>query len=215
MTPDVHPRTQVALKAVTRCSIALAVAVSLLVLAGWVWNVEALKGLLRPNPIAMNPLTAVGFLFCAASLGFQINDGGKRNWIGRILAVAVVVAAILVLGSYFSLWSVQIDEWMFRSSLVIRQAHNRMAPNTAGDFLLTGLGLLLLDLRTRWGFWPSQAATLLAAGTGLLALSGYAFLALSFYRIAMAVPMALNTALCFSSLTLGTLCARADADDRK
>jgi hypothetical protein len=41
--------------------------VSLLVLAGWVWDVEALKALPRPNPVAMNPLWAVGFLLCAGA----------------------------------------------------------------------------------------------------------------------------------------------------
>ena len=58
------------------------------------------------------------------------------------------------------------------------------------------------------GYWPSQLLTLLAAANGILALSGYAFLALSFYRIPKHVPMALNTAFCFSALAIGTLAAR-------
>jgi signal transduction histidine kinase/CheY-like chemotaxis protein len=212
MTPDIHPRTAVVLGMIVRCAIALAVSISLIVLAGWIWDVEALKTFLRPNPVAMNPLTAVSFLFCAGALACQFKPDSPRRRIGQIMAGIAVLAAIIVVGSYLSLWSVQIDEWMFHGELSVRQAHNRMAPNTAADFLLAGLGLLLLDVHAPRGYWPAQLLTLLVAASGLLAVSGYAFIALSFYRVSTSVPMALNTAICFSALAVGILCARPDRE---
>ena len=63
---------------------------SLIVLAGWALDVEVLKSFLHPDPVAMNPLTAVAFLLCAASLWLQRNEpapgpaartGGRgRRW---------------------------------------------------------------------------------------------------------------------------------------
>ncbi len=170
-----------------------------------------LKSFLHPERVAMNPLTAVSFLFCAVSLLLQRDpDTSPRSRLAaRALAGAAAVVAAAVLVSLAFGLGPHLDEWMFRGQLAVRAEHNRMAPNTTAGFLLAGAALLLLDVRTRRGsYWPAQPLALLAAANALLALSGYAFSAISFYRVSTAVPMALNTALSFSALAIGLLCAR-------
>jgi signal transduction histidine kinase/CheY-like chemotaxis protein/HPt (histidine-containing phosphotransfer) domain-containing protein len=215
MNADVPPRIVAALRVVVRISIAYVIGASLLVLAGWVWDVEVLKSFLHPERVAMNPLTAVCFLFCAVSLLLKRNPGSspRSRLAARLLAGAAVLSASVVLVSLAFGLGPHLDEWMFRGQLAVRGAeHNRMAPNTAGDFLLAGFALLLLDVRSRRGYWPAQVLSLLTAAIALLALSGYAFSALSFYRVSTAVPMALNTAISFSALAMGLLFARPDRE---
>ena len=92
MTPDVTTRSA-ALCAVVLVSIGCVIAVSLLVLAGWVWDVELLKSFLHPERVAMNPLTAVCFVFCAASLLLQRTPekSPQARLVARLLAAACVV----------------------------------------------------------------------------------------------------------------------------
>jgi signal transduction histidine kinase len=190
--------------------------VSGLVLAGWMFNVEGLKTILYPNPVAMNPLTATSFLLCAVSLWLKPKEEPfvrDRAWrISLVCAAAVVLFATIVLMWQMGGWDTHIDEWMFRSQLAVRPMHNRMAPNTALNFLLVGSALLLLDVETSGGRRPAQLLSLVAAGISLLALIGYLLGFLALYSVPTQVPIALNTAVCFAVLCLGILCARLDRE---
>ena len=82
-----NPRLAAAMRLFARVAVGYVVGVSLLVLAGWALNVEALKTFLHPGPVAMNPLTAVAFLLCGGSLGLQIGGAagrrrGRHGWAG-------------------------------------------------------------------------------------------------------------------------------------
>src|SRR5215212_6089259 len=62
--------------------------IAMLVLAGWIFNIEILKRL-APGFVAMNPATAVCFLLAAVCLYHLRNPSGRtRRW---ILVVAVLV----------------------------------------------------------------------------------------------------------------------------
>jgi len=77
-------------------------------------------------------------------------------------------------------------------------------------FVLSGLALLTLDLRTRHGHWPSGAFGLAALMLPYLALIGYA------YQLGLGTPlrpyrgMSAVTALILILLAVGTLCARPE-----
>src|SRR5262249_1703206 len=107
-----------------------------------------------------------------------------------------------------------VDQWLFRDKVeleAVTTGHaNRMAPNTALDFLLAGLALLLLDVETRYVRRPAQVLALAAALVALLALVGYTYSVLSLYGVGPFIPMALNTALAFAVLAAGVLGARPD-----
>lgn len=199
---------------------ALAIAAGLLVLLGWAADVEPLKRIL-PGLVAMNPATAVLFVLAGASLWLQrpraaggmTGHARAQHRIARLLAGLVAVSAALILGDTLLGWGPGVDQWLFADKLAGAGGGqpNRMAPNTAINFLLMGLALLALDVTTRRGRRPSE---LLASGVflvALLALAGYAYRVPGFIGLAKFIPMALPTALVFLTLALGVFVARPNA----
>lgn len=86
----------------------------------------------------------------------------------------------------------------------------RMAPNTALNFLLIGMALLLLDVETRRGHRPAQFLILTEGLVSLLAVLGYAYGVTTFYGIATYTKMAVHTAVTFLLVCVGILFARPD-----
>src|SRR5262245_58987346 len=171
----------------------IVMAVGLVALVGWVFNVEFLKNLLHPSRVPMNPATAITFILSAASLWLLRAERSERGYlIGNLCALLVVVVGFLILVSYVFQWNVHLDRWLFREKLdVPGHFANRMAPNTALGFFLAGLALLCLDLEWRGGFRPAQLfilGTMLVAVTTLI---GYAYSILSLYQLGQNIPMAL------------------------
>ncbi|MDQ3494191.1 MAG: ATP-binding protein [Pseudomonadota bacterium] len=197
---------------------AIPIAVSLLVLLGWAADVETLKRI-SPGLVAMNPMTAVAFVLAGVSLWLQRpgaanaspSPGSTRT--ARLAAAAVIAIGMFKLGEVAFGWAVGVDQWLFANRLgsAGTALPNRMAPNTAMNFVLLGLALLALDVTTRRGRRPSE---LLASGVflvAMLALMGYVYQVREFAGLANVIPMALPTALSFVVLALGVLMARPNA----
>jgi two-component system NtrC family sensor kinase len=176
-----------------------------LVLIGWIADVEVLKSLLHPDRVAMNPVTALCFILCAVALVLlRHEDRPDEAWLAQWCAsIVIVVGAIRVLGYWFD-WSLGPDQLLFADKL----AGNVMAPNTAVSFVLAGIAMLLLDWRLADGLHPAQSFTISSAAIALLALTGYLYRITPLYGVSGHIPMALNTALCFTLLAGGMLCAR-------
>ncbi len=211
------PQLDARFLAVSRVASACVVAMSVVVLIGWTFDVEPLKTVL-PGRVAMNPGgTAIGFLLCGAALWLSGCDSSKsfaglnpQKW-----AVALSILVILLSVFRFLEYGLGLDSgpdrWLFPAKLAAYRIPNRMAPNTALNFLLCGSALALLDLR-----WPrrvrtAEILTLAAALVSLLAIIGYAYSSLSLIGVESYIPMALNTAATFAVLCLGILCARPTA----
>jgi PAS domain S-box-containing protein len=178
-------------------------------LLGWALDSSTLKSLL-PERVAMNPATAVCFILSGLSLWlFQENRPGLGRRIAFGCAALVALVGGLKLIGYPLGWNFGADQWLFPAKLgeAGGDLPNRMAPNTALNFFLVGLALLLLDLETPRGRRPAQYLTLLAGLVSLLAVVGYAY-STPLYGVLSYIPMALNTALTFSLLCLGVLSAR-------
>lgn len=122
----------------------------------------------------------------------------------------VTLIGVLKLISYFGGWDFGIDRMLFRERLELYEIPNRVAPNTALNFVLCGLGLLGLDWEIRRRFRPTQSFVLAAGLISLVAVLGYAYQVLSLFQVGTYIPMALNTALTFGALCLGVLFARPD-----
>ena len=226
-----HPFLAARFRSFTAFGCAFTAFVSLMVLAGWTFDVEWLKTFLYRGtatttagatrstllPVGMNPMTAIAFLLCATSLWLKHDEGAvgpRRRHVRAADAMAggaVVIAALVLLAAVGG-WDSHVDQWLFADQLSVRQGGNRMAPNTAFNFLLVGTALLLLDVETRQARRPAQMLTLVATCVALLALVGYFLSVGAFYNVPARVPMALNTALCFAALCAGTLCARLDRE---
>jgi PAS domain S-box-containing protein len=184
------------------------------VLLGWLADWEVCKQVL-PGMAAMNPVTAVCFMLSGASLwllqqGEAASIAGPKLQVIRACAIVVGLVGLLQLGGYLTGWNVPVDQLLFPEKLAVSTADgpNRMAPNTALNFLLIGLALPSLDVRTRKGRYPAQFLSLVVGGLALLALTGYIFGVTVFYRFANLKPMSLNSALAFSILALALLGAR-------
>lgn len=186
------------------------IAVSCLVLVGWTLNIESLKSVV-PGMVAMNPGgTAVAFLLCGAALWILQSKDPRPpgQHIATACAAGVTLIAVTRLVSYFFQWDFGPDRWLFSAALEAYKIPNRMAPNTAFSFFLTGLALLSLDTKA-WGkYRPAELLALATAFVALLAIVGYAYSALSLTGVKSFIPMALNTAVAFALLSVGILCAR-------
>ena len=194
-----------------RLSRAAAVGVTLiggLVLAGWAFDVSALRSLV-PGLTAMNPGgTALAFLLAGSALWIQLGSASRHRRIGQALAAGVILIAVLRLGGYLADWDGGPDQLLFRAMLDRESPPNRMAPNTAAALLLVGLALVLLDVRWRRGIWPTEVLALGAAAVAMAAIVGYSYSAMALAGVQQFIPMAINTAGALVLLCGGILCAR-------
>jgi PAS domain S-box-containing protein len=191
---------------VTRGAAAFVIAMGLLVLIGWTFEIELLKSLLHSGKKAMNPATAAAFVVAGIALWLFHPEQAtfRRRLFGTVAAAIVLAIAVLRLIGLRESLNLHIDERLFPT----RVGTNTMSPNSAVALMLAASALLLLDARWRAARFTAQAFTLLAAGIALLSLTGYYFSTVSLYQLPRFAPMALNTALALAALTLGILCAR-------
>ncbi len=120
--------------------------------------------------------------------------------------LAIAGAKLIGLGLQ---WYANVDQWLFAEKLsgAASEIPNRIAPNTAFNFVLIALSLLSLDLPAK-RFSISQAFALLAGFGALLPITGYAYGVKSFQGLASFIPMALHTAITCMLLALGLFFAR-------
>jgi PAS domain S-box-containing protein len=187
------------------------ITVAVFVLIGWASDVEWLRSVV-PGLTAMNPATAVALICGGAALLLLRRAtvaSGRRRAAQALAGVVMLIGCCRLLG-YALGWDHGIlDQSLFRSELDAYRPPNRVAPNTAINLVLLGAGLMFLDAKTRQGRRPGQLLILIVALLALLPILGYAYDAGSLTRMGAAhIPMALNTALGFGLLAVGTLCAR-------
>ncbi len=175
-----------------------------LVLAGWVWDVRALREMMHPNHIAMNPMTAVCFALSAGSLWAVAPRPTPplRRGIGVGCTLAILLICLAKLAALHTAIDLPVDRLLFPA------VANTMAPNTALVFALIGMGLLLIDVPIFGRYWLPQPFVLLAAAVTLLSIVGYLYDVLSLYQLGAFIPMALNTALTFVLLIAAILLTR-------
>jgi len=147
--------------------------IACLALMGWALDVHYLTSF-NPKSVRMNPLTAVCFLAAAVALY------GRLKWRRSSPAVAFLSAFVAAIGTvkvseYLLGWQSGFDQILFQHKLAADSWPNRMAPNTAADFVLIGTCLLLFHWRTRNGRYPSQFLALAAGTIPVMALIGYAY----------------------------------------
>lgn len=200
----IEPRIASAFRTVSRATSVFPVVVGVLVLFGWWRNIAVLKQIV-PGLVAMNPMSAIGFICLGFSL-ICLSFYARSRTLHRVGESFALIAALIGLAkviALFSLPDIAIDRLLFRDQL----GSNQMAPNTAINFLLVGLALAGIERSFR-KIWPAQFLTVVAAASSALALMGYAYGVKSFYDIGSYIPMSLHTAATFLIVSIGVLCAR-------
>jgi signal transduction histidine kinase len=183
------------------------VCTGILVLIGWFFGIEELKRVLPGFP-AMNPATALLFILTGVSLAMRIGWLSRFALItGKILAAMVLLAALAELIELTGVWRSPIDQALFAGSLgdAENSLPNRMSPNTAVNFLLAGLSILMLDLGGKRLL--SQALAIVMGFLAILPLTGYAYGVRYFTGLATFIPISLHGAATFLVLAAGLLFA--------
>ncbi len=192
----------------------IVMAVGCTVIIGWQLDNSLMKSVIY-GLTAMNPgSTALAFLLGGISLlTSAARTEGRLQILGKICTGGILLIALAYFINHFMGTDNGPDQMLFRGKLdreaLILGHPNRMAPNTAATFIISGLALLLMDLKVR-NFWPAQFLALAGMLLGLLTFIGYTYNSLSLTGVQEFIPMALNTAICFVLLNSAILCARPE-----
>lgn len=124
--------------------------IALLSLAGWHFEIGALKHPIEGG-VAMNPLTAVGFMVAGGCLLLLYYSKGKRYLLtyARLLAFVIIIIGSIRIFSVATGFNFRIDTLMYAQQIkndIINGMPNSMAPNTAFNFLLMGVGVFHDDV---------------------------------------------------------------------
>src|SRR5262249_42649665 len=91
----VDPRRIAAARSVSRVMCWIVALLGALALVGWALDMEALKSVLRDR-VAMNPLTALGFLLAAGAL-WLLQEGAVRR-VSSVRAARIAACVVLTIG---------------------------------------------------------------------------------------------------------------------
>jgi PAS domain S-box-containing protein len=210
MRHSVNPRLLAYYRLASQVASGFVVAVGLLVLLGWLFDIAALRSIL-PGLATMKANTALAFVLAGVSLwlAHTRRENQRIYLIARACAILTALIGLLTLSEYVFSWDLRIDQLLFRDALTPESAHpGRMSPVTALNFSLLSISLLLLD-RSQYRRLM-EAFTIIALIISVLALLGYAYGVPSLYQFFPYVSVAIHTALTFAILCLGILFARPE-----
>lgn len=131
----------------------MTVVLGVLVLAGWVFEIPALRSVL-PGAVQMKANTALGLTLAGAAL-FLLADRARSQLHGLSLALALIVTVLglATLGEWVFGWRLGIDELLFRDpSTLYTPWPGRMAPPSAFAFICLGPALMAVR-STRLSRW--------------------------------------------------------------
>lgn len=181
----------------------IVVVVSVIVMAGWIFNIAAIRNII-PGTAAMKFNAALGFLCGSLSLlilqrkKFQL----RESKIGGALVVLIMLIGLLTVSEYIFGWDLRIDQLFVRDLGTSAGAPGRMAFITALCFILWGLALISIK---------STVSQYLSSGIlflSMLALIGYVFDYRSLYRLMGFESISFLSAVIFFTMSFATLFAK-------
>ena len=187
-------------------------AVGAMGLLGWVFDSESLKTFFT-GAVSIKANAAICLILLGTAL-LLLAPEGRRDLraivAGRLLAGVAMLVGGLTLLEHVGGYDFGIDQFLFREATgaLATASPGRMGPPASASFLLGGLALLLLEVRTRWGGAPVQWLGLAIGLIALLPLIGYAYAIQSLYGIAKYTGIAIHTAIAIAVLAIGLLTVR-------
>ncbi|MFC5270229.1 PAS domain-containing protein [Adhaeribacter terreus] len=203
------PKTYRRLRLVSLFFSVLIFLIACLSLIGWLADLEFLKRL-RPDSVAINPVAALGLV--AAGLALYLKQERHLNRYNKqadILAYFMIGLGLLRLIVLVININFPFDQLLFSDKLwePRYKLYNNMPPNTAVNFTLLGLALVLINYETPGGRRPSQYLAIVSSTLALIALYGYVYEISSLYTVTTFMPMAPQLAISFLLLSAGILFA--------
>ena len=195
-----------------RCSRIAAWAVAatgLLVLLGWMFDVQVFKSVLPSLP-TMKANTALAFLLMgtAAAHLHKLNTVMTRVMV-QLAAVAVALLGLLTLAESVLGWNLGLDQFLFGEAYQSAGSRfpGRMSPLTALNLILLAGGMLILASRRQTLRRIGDCAAYVAALAAILALAGHLYEAPALYHGSIYSSVAVHTAALFLVLALTLLTA--------
>ncbi len=183
----------------TGCS---AIIIALLVLTGWQFSIQVLKTLL-PGITPMNPVTAITFILCGAWLILFVR---LNHSFRDIIAVIITLVGLIHFVTYFfPAPGLRMDYWLYGDVIRDSGIPNLIAPNTALNFLLCGISMLLTGRGNKKVQVTRQALVFTCFILSYTSLLGYVFHIQPAYRFGGLTPMALITTFGFFFVVLGLI----------
>ena len=194
---EITEQYQKRLKKVSTFLAMVGLVTGLLVLLGWEFDIEILKTIL-PGLVAMNPMSATCFILIAlAILSIKRNGySGKHSFIGMTLVLTALLISLSCMVTGLMEVKGGIDHLLYSEKLIdsVRKTQNRMAPNTAFNFIIISLALFFLKQKL---YKTGQYLIVVAILVSLFSIIGYCYGVKPFYGLFSYIPMALHTAFCF------------------
>jgi sigma-B regulation protein RsbU (phosphoserine phosphatase) len=188
------------------------IAVGAISIIGLAFGIAALKSVFPGEPvIKMNAAV------CLVLLGLSLwclrseHRPPAELRLGQLAAGIAALAGLLSLAEYSFGWDFGLDQLLFREPAADAFFSSRpglIAPITAFDFLLLGLGLLWLDRPISWKskrYWLSQYVAGVTAVLSIVGLLDFLLRSHTSYT-----HIALQTAASLLLLSLGVLCTHHD-----
>ncbi len=181
-----------------------------LVIMGWAFDIEVLRSFI-PGMIPMKMITAAGFMLAGVSLSL-LQSGLARyragRWVAWGCAFIVVLTGLISLLEYASGADLWAGLGLGRSPITgppgAVQAMDRMALNTAFNFILMGFSLILLKAQIHGGRRPAVWLIGLGAIVAFAELAGYVYGVSGLHSVTAGVkPMSLPSALAGVCLFVG------------
>lgn len=190
------------LTAVRGIGITLAL-LSLVVLAGWYFDVEVLKAVV-PGLATMKPETAACFFLTAMALWLVAPvEASRGRRVGRVLGMVVTAIGALTVLEYRLGWNSRLDALFFPFGNVSSAAPAalRMSEMTAIAFIFAGAAALTATFERAWRWTLGLAIAVgLVAVTALVA---YVYDVEDLYAVVPYSTMALHTSLAFGAVAVG------------
>lgn len=125
----------------------ITITIGVLVIIGWVIHNDFLRSIV-PGAVKMKFNVAVGFIFSSIVLLLNYSSPKKiRHLVSRLLSVIVALIGLFTLLQYIFGFNLGIDELFVKDELRTTATYyaGRMSPLSAINFVLIGIGLLLLN----------------------------------------------------------------------
>jgi len=161
-----------------RVSAIAAIAMGVLILCGWAFQIESLKSIF-PGSVAASPNSALLLALSGVSLLILFPGTARApvRHLARFLAILVTTLGTATRMEYLLSVNWGIDHLLFarQASAAGTSFAGRMSPTSSASFIAIGLSLLFLERETKRGRRPSQGLSLWPALVSLLVLTSYAY----------------------------------------
>ncbi len=186
----------------------LAIAIAILALAGWIFNLQILR-LYNHNLDSMNVIAALGIIFSAVSL--LLFASGKNSRLALFLGFIVFLLGTVSLSQYLFRRNTPIDDLFFLDKKTVADNFPvQMTEITAIAFIVLGISLLFYPVNKRHLQRISEFSAILVLITSFTFFTAYLYSASPFFKTEQFISDSLPAIFSGMLLSVGILFSRPD-----